>query len=120
MLKLIAMPNTDKDSDSRGQDHTGQALIRYWPIIVAGAVTLLSLGGIFVKLDYIAKAIDRNDQQFSVMNERQNLTSQSMIELRGQVTRQGEDIARTNAATADVRARVDVLADKLRWAPNGK
>lgn len=107
--------STDKDTDfGRLRDHTGQAVLKYWPIIIAGAATLISLGGIFVKLDYIAKAIDRNDQQFSILNDRQNLTSQALVEIRGTNSQQAQDIARNRESIAALFAKFDLLQEQSR------
>lgn len=111
---------TTDTTHTKSQDITGPVLVKYWPIIVAGAATLISLGGIYVKLDYIAKALDRTDTQFSAINERQNMAGQSIVEIRGQITQLTGDNARNAQAIAETRNRVEVLIDKARWAPGVK
>ena len=98
-------------------DTTGSVILKYWPIIIAVSATLIALGGIFVKLDYIAKALDRNDAQFQLVNSQQTMTTQSIIEIRGQITQDRSDIARNTQSVAEIRGRLDLLSDKARWAP---
>lgn len=104
-------------TDSKTNDTTGAIILKYWPIIVAVSVTLVSLGGIYVKLEYIAKAIDRNDSQFQTINERQNVTARDMVEIRGSIARLQDDAVRNAQATTETRARLDVIQDKIRFTP---
>lgn len=98
-------------------DTTGSTLVKYWPILVACALTLVSLGGIYVKLDYIAKALDRSDVQFSALNDRQNSQGQAITEIRGQLTSLQADSSRNQQAISETRARLELMIDKARWAP---
>lgn len=104
----------------KSNDTTGAVVLKYWPIIVACAVTLVSLGGIFVKLDYIAKAIDRNDMQFVQINNQQNLTGQTLVEMRGQITQVTSANVRTEQNLTELKAKVETLYDKARWAPGSE
>lgn len=116
MTFLPKMP--EKDSTyGKLNDTTGTVVLKYWPIIIACALTLISLGGIYVKVDYIAKIMDKNDAQIAVIQDRQNLSSQSVIEIRGQLANLNETNLRTNSSISDLNRRVDLLTDKARWSP---
>lgn len=87
-----------------------KAVLPYWPVIVFCIMCLTSLGGILVKLDYISKAVDKYEVQFSSMssqissqNDRHNLTAQSIIEIRGINERQTIDIARIEKDIAELK-----------------
>lgn len=97
---------TMQDKDSHGV----KAVLPYWPVIVFCIMCLTSLGGILVKLDYISKAVDKNEMQFSSMsqqitaqNDRHNLTAQSIIEMRGVNERQSIDISRIEKDVAELK-----------------
>jgi len=108
----------DKDSNfGKLTDHTGTAVVKYWPIIIAVVAASLSVGAIYTKLDYIAKVLDRNESQFNAFNDRQTLFSQSTIEMRSQLSNQNETNARFVQQLNDINRRVDAIADKQRWAP---
>lgn len=119
-MNLISkMPDTDKDSH-KVVDNTAMTFLKFWPVLLASALTLVSVGGIYVKVDYIAETMKRNDAQIGVMNDRQNLTSQSIIEIRGQLSNLNTEALRINSNVADANRRIDILSDKARWTPNGK
>jgi len=108
----------EKDSNfGKLYDSTGHSVVKYWPIISALVIASVSVGGIYVKLDYIAKAIDRTDNQFQVINSRQDLTTQSVIEMRGQIGTINEINLRNVQNINDLSRRVDSIQDKVRWAP---
>lgn len=98
-------------------DTTGAVVLKYWPIIVALAVTLTSLGGIFVKLDYIQKAIERNDLQYSQVINQQNITGQGMVEIRGKLDGLQGDNVRNQQQITELRGKLEALSDKARWSP---
>ena len=108
---------TNETQHAKAQDVTGTVVLKYWPIIVAGAATLISLGGIYVKLDYIAKALDRNDIQFNAINNVQNQHGQSLVEMRAKIVQLENEDIRHNQAISETRSRVELLVDKARWAP---
>lgn len=111
---LPTMPNSNNEAKGL------KAVLPYWPVIAFCIMCLTSLGGIMVKLDYISKAVDKNEVQFSALtqqiatqNDRQNLTSQAIIEIRGVNERQSLDIARIDKHLTELRSdRRD-----SRWIP---
>jgi septal ring factor EnvC (AmiA/AmiB activator) len=120
--ETLPMPDTEhhKFHSASINDTTGATILKYWPMIVALATVLLSLGAIYTKLEYISKAIDRTDSQFTQLNGQMNLAGQSIIEIRGQVQQTATDNARNAQSIAELRGRLDLLSDKARWAPGGK
>lgn len=116
-LKLIQTMPTDKEMNAAENISTGALLLKFWPIVAASAIGLLSIGGIYVKVDFIAESIKENKAQFTVVNDRQNLTSASLIELRGQVANLADANSRNAQAIADLNGKVDRISDKTRWTP---
>ena len=108
---------TDKELNSAENISTGLLLLKFWPIVAAVTVGLISLGGVYVKVDFIAESIKRNDTQFNVINDRQNLTSNSMIELRSQISNLQESNSRNAQAIIEVNSKLEKVIDKQRWAP---
>jgi len=104
-------------NDRRAEESTGHILLKFWPMVAAAILALISIGGIYVKVDYIAEAIRKNDQMFSSLNERQNSIGSSVIELRGQVNSVSELNSRNAQAIGELNSRVNAIADKQRWVP---
>jgi hypothetical protein len=116
-LKLVKDMPTDKEVNSAENISTGALLLKFWPIVAACAIGLLSIGGIYVKVDYIAESIKKSEAQFNVVNDRQNLTSTSIIELRGQVSNLADANARNAQAIVEVNNKLEKVIDKQRWTP---
>lgn len=111
-LQLVNMSNpTDEKPNAIKQ------LLPFWPIGLFIATSLISLGGIFMKLDYIAKAVDKTEIQFASVNSQINSTNNAITELRGQNTQQAADIARNSNDIVQLRSQVDQLKDVRRWTP---
>ncbi len=109
---------SEKDSAfGKFNDSTGTAVVKYWPIVSAMVLVSLSLGGLYVKLEYIIKILDRNESQFQIASDRQTLTSQSIIEIRGQLNNQNETNTRTAQTISEISRRLDQVVDKQRWTP---
>lgn len=116
-LSIVPKMTTKTDSERRDGPSAGQILLKFWPIVGAGIVALISIGGIYVKVDYIAESIKKNDQMFSNLNDRQNSIGSSLVELRGQVANISDSNARNALAIGELNVRVNAIADKQRWAP---
>ena len=118
-LNLVPkMPIEKADNDETIRTlSTGLLLLKFWPIVLAFALGLLSVGGIYVKLDFIAESMKETKAQFAVVNDRQTLTSQSIIELRGTLNNVAMENARNGQAISNLNERVNVIADKARWTP---
>lgn len=116
MLKLIADMPTSED--------TGLTLaakwMPFWPIAVFAITGLLSLGAIFTKLEFIAQRIEKYEHEFVVVNDRQTLTGQTIIEMRGVNIQQTSDIQRNATDIIKLQNQVDGLREAKRWSPGVK
>lgn len=111
-LQLVHMSNTTDDKPNMIKQW-----LPFWPVALFLLSTLFGLGGIYVKLEYIAKAVDKNEIQFANLNSQQALTANQITELRGQNIQQGADIARNSNDIIQLRTAVDQLKDVRRWTP---
>ncbi len=107
------MPNTQSD---KPQDF-GKTLLTYWPILLPVCLALLSLGGIYVKLDSITEFQKEQKQQYYLMAERQNTTGQLIVQLQGKVDNVSAEASRNTTAITDLNNRVNAINDKIRWTP---
>lgn len=101
----------------KSHDSTGALLLKYWPIVLAGALGFLSLGGIYVKLDYIAEAMKENKQSYMVIADRQSQTTLSIARIEGDLNQQKADTLRNAQTLTTLESRLNILAEKARWAP---
>lgn len=111
------MPTERDSSFAKLNDNTGSVILKYWPIILGCLFAALSVGGIYVKLDYIAKSQDKAESQFIAINDRQNLAGNSIIEIRSQIDRLNQEVKRNESDLSELRRRLDVLTEKQRWSP---
>lgn len=112
MLQLVDMSNTTDE-----KTNALQQWLPFWPIGLFIASTLFGLGGIFYKLDYISRAVDKNEIQFQSVNTQLATTNNAIIELRGQNVQQTADIARNSSDIIVLRSQIDQMKDVRRWTP---
>ena len=113
----ITRKTSKMPTSTTNKPYSAVDVLKYWPITVFCITSLVSLGILYQKIDYVVRAVDKYENQFSVINDRQTLFSQGLLEIRGKSDLQNQQLMQLSKENAAMNERLVSLERNSRYTP---